>query len=170
MEASAALAKQGPDSKSMRQLEKLAAELATVSAARKASATQIAMRYSPGRDGAVLLDGEPLPDTQPVPVLHGTHLEFDGIGRLEVRPGASGFDEVSVEPAEQALGKALDAHGVDNLDAARAAAEARTLAEQRFAGARAAFESIAPDGIEPLREAIARIAGIHRRRKAGLHP
>ena len=157
MEESAASAKQGPDSKSMRQLEKLAAELATVSAARKASATQIAMSYSPGRDGTVLLDGEPLPDAQPVPVLHGAHLEIDGIGRLEVRPGASGFDEASVEAAERAFRKALDAHGVDNLDAARAAAEARTSAEQRFAEAKAALGSIAPDGIEPLREAIARI-------------
>lgn len=160
MEEAAAIAKQGPDAKSIRQLEKLAAELATVSAARKASATQLVMNYSTSHNGTVTLDGEALPDRQPVPVLHGAHLEIAGIGRLDVRPGASGFDEGSLEAAERALRKALDACGADDLDAARAAAEARELAERQFAEAKAAFESMAPDGIESLHEVMARIPEI----------
>jgi hypothetical protein len=157
MEEAAAQAKQGPDAKAMRQLEKLAIELSTVSAAQKASATQLVMNYSPGRAGTVMIDGEALPEAQPMPVLHGAHLEIDGIGKLGVRPGASGFDEGSLEVAERALSKALDAHNVDDLNAARAAAEARESVERRFVEAKAAFESMAPDGIEPLREALARI-------------
>jgi DNA repair exonuclease SbcCD ATPase subunit len=160
MEEAAALAKQGPDAKSMRQLEKLAIELSTVSAVRKASATHLVMSYSPGRGGTVMLDGQALPDAQPVPVLHGAHLEIDGIGRLDVRPGTSGFDEGSLEVAERALRKALDVHGADDLDAARAAADARESAERRCSEAKAAFDSMAPEGIEPLREAMARIPEI----------
>ena len=157
MEEAAALAKQGPDAKSIRQLEKLSTDLATAAAARKASATQLVMTYLPGRDGAVTLDGKHLPDAQAVPVLNEAHLEIDGVGRLDVRPGASGFDEGSLEAAERALRKALDAYGVDDLNAARAAADARESAERRFAEAKAVFQSMAPDGIEPLREALARI-------------
>jgi DNA repair exonuclease SbcCD ATPase subunit len=161
MEESAALAKQGPDAKAMRQLEALAIELATVSAAWKTSATQLVMSYLPGRDGSVAIEGKPLSEAQPVPVLRVARLEIDGVGRLEVRPRASGFDESSVETAERALRKALDDLGVPDLNAARAAAEARMLADRQFAEAKVSFESIAPDGIDPLREAIARIPGIH---------
>lgn len=160
MEEAAALAKQGPDAKSIRQLEAFATKLATVSAAQKTSATQLVMSYAPGRDGSVVMEGEPLADAQPMPVLRGTHLEIEGIGRLEVRPGSSGFDEDAVEAAERALRKALDDLGVPDLNAARTAAEARRLADRQFAEAKASFESIAPDGIVLLREAFARIPEI----------
>ena len=53
--------------------------------------------------------------------------------------------------------KALDAIGADDLDAARSAAAARAEAERKAGEAKAVLESLAPDGIDPLREALAKI-------------
>ncbi|SER47818.1 DNA repair exonuclease SbcCD ATPase subunit [Tranquillimonas rosea] len=157
MEEAAAAALLGPDAKTLRNLEALASDVAAVRAARDAAATKIIVRYSEGRDGAIRLDGAPVPDSRLVSVPHRARLVIEGVGELEVSPGAAEQDGTSVETAERRLHDALDAAGAPDLATARLAAEARAEAERRRREAQAVFESLAPDGIDPLRAALAAI-------------
>ena len=155
MEAAAA-ARTGPDAETLRRIEALAAAHATALAARNASATQVVARYAEGREGAIRDGDVPLPAGQPVPLARITRLMIESVGELEVRPGEAG-DDHSVEAAAEKLRKALGEVGADDLDAARAAADARAKAERRHDEATAVLASLAPDGIDTLREALARI-------------
>ncbi|WP_417524867.1 AAA family ATPase [Marinovum sp.] len=157
MEEASAAARQGPDDKALRRLEKLAGAHATALAARDATATQVIAQYAPDRDGAIRVAGNSLPAGQPISLPHATRLEIDGIGTLEVRPGEGAHDDSSVEAAAEALRKALEAQGVETLDAARSAAETRAAADRLAGEARAVLASLAPDGIDRLREALAAI-------------
>ena len=151
-------ARRGPDPAAMRRLETLTSDLAAAVAARDAAATQIVMAYARGRDGAVTLDGSPLPADRPVAIPSGAELDIEGVGRLSIRPGIEGQqDDQTVAAAERALRTALDELGHPDLDAARASANRRVEAERHHAGAKAAFESLAPKGIAALREMLAQI-------------
>lgn len=157
MEAAAAAARSGPDAKTLKQIETLAATHATAIATRDATATQVIARYAKGREGAIRLGESTLPDEQAVPLPRATRLMIEGVGELEVRPGESGHDDSSVEAAAAALRKALDRIGTDDLDAARASAAARAEAERAHGEAKAVLNSLAPDGIDTLRETLAKI-------------
>ena len=156
MESAEAAAKHGPDAAALQRIETLAAELSAIRAARDATATQVVARYTPG--GAAILgpDG-PLPDGQALPLRHATELTIEGVGTLEVRPGAGGQDDHAVETATEKLRTALAQVGADDLDAARTAATTRAEAQRRFGEANAVFASLAPEGIAPLRAALAEI-------------
>ena len=157
METAKATARSGPDAKTLTRIEHLAAAHATAIATRDATATQVIARYEEGKDDAIRTGDMPLPDGQPVPLPRATRLSIAGIGELEVRPGDAGHDDSTVEAAANALRKALDAIGADDLDAARASAAARVEAERAHGEAKAVLNSLAPDGIDPLREALAEI-------------
>lgn len=153
----AAAARIGPDAETLRRLERLATAHATAVAARDATATQVIARYDAGRDGAIRDGDRPLVDGQPVPLPRATRLTIEGVGQLEVRPGEAAHDDRSVEAAVEKLHKALAEAGAETLDAARAAAAERAEAERRHGEARAVLDSLAPEGIDRLREALARI-------------
>lgn len=138
----------------LQHIETLAAGLTAARAARDASATQITARYS----GAARLsmDGTELPDGSALPLTRAARIEIDGIGALEIRPPETGGSD-AVESAERALRDALDRHGLDSLDDARQAAATRKAAETRHGEARAVLESLAPDGLDPLRDQLARL-------------
>lgn len=157
METAKAAARSGPDAKTLKQIETLAAAHATAIAARDATATQIIARYAEGRAGAIRAGDTPLPDGQPVPLPRATRLSIADIGELEVRPGDAGHDDSTVEAAATALRKALDSIDADDLDSARSAAAARAEAERKASEAKAVLQSLAPDGIDALREALANI-------------
>jgi len=157
METAKATARSGPDAKTLARIEHLAAAHATAIATRDATATQVIARYEEGKDDAIRTGDMPLPDGQPVPLPRATRLSIAGIGELEVRPGDAGHDDSTVEAAANALRKALDAIGADDLDADRASAAARVEAERAHGEAKAVLNSLAPDGIDPLREALAEI-------------
>ena len=157
METATAAARSGPDAKTLKQIEDLAAAHATAIAARDATATQVIARYAEGRAGAIRAGDTPLTDGQPVPLPRATRLTIAGIGDLEVRPGDAGHDDSTVEAAAAALRKALDAIGADDPDAARSAAAARAEAERKAGEAKAVLRSLAPDGIDALRETLAKI-------------
>ncbi len=153
----AAAARTGPDAETLRRIEALAAAHATAVATRDATATQVIARYVEGREGAIR-DGEtPLPGGRPVPLPRATRLTIEGVGELEVRPGEAGHDDRSVEAAAGKLRKALDDIGAEDLEAARGAAVARAEAARRHGEASAVLASLAPDGIDALREALAAI-------------
>jgi DNA repair exonuclease SbcCD ATPase subunit len=157
LETAAAAARNGPDADTLRRIEGLAAALATAIATQNASATQVIAHYAAGREGAICDGAAPLPANRPVPLSRITRLTIEGVGELEVRPGEAGHDDHSVESATQKLRKALLAVGADDLDAARAAAAVRADSERRHGEAVAVLASLAPDGIDALRAALAAI-------------
>ena len=156
MESAEAAAKHGPDAAALQRIETLAAELSATRAARDATATQVVACYTPG--GAAILgpDG-PLPDGQALPLRRATELTIEGVGTLEVRPGAGGQDDHALETATEKLRTTLAQVGADDLDAARTAAATRADAQRRFGEAKAVLASLAPEGIAPLRAALAEI-------------
>ncbi len=160
MEEAGATAAQGPDDAALRRLETLAARLSTAIATRDATATQVVVHYAGGAAGVVRLDGRALEEGRAIPVAHRTRLEIDGIGTLEVRPSADAQDDADVAVAETTLADALAMHGAADLAQARAAAAACAEATRRLGEARAVFESLAPDGLDPLRAALAAIPKI----------
>ncbi|MEQ9260037.1 MAG: AAA family ATPase [Roseovarius sp.] len=157
MEAAVAAARSGPDAKSLAHVERLAAAHATAIAARDATATQVIAHYAEGKAGSIRVGDTALPEGQPLPLPRATRLGIEGIGTLEIRPGEAGHDDSTVEAAAKALSSALEALGVDDLAAARRAAAARSEAERKEGEARAVLQSLAPKGIDPLREALAKI-------------
>lgn len=157
MEAAAVAARSGPDAKALRRIEALSAAHVTAIAARDASATQVVAQYAEGRAGTIRTEDGPLPEGHPLPLPRATRLTIDGVGTLEVRPGEAGHDDSSVEAAAQELRAALRDAGADDLDMARSAASARAEAGQRHGEARAVLDSLAPQGIDQLRDALAKI-------------
>ncbi|MEQ9241571.1 AAA family ATPase [Roseovarius indicus] len=156
-EQARAAASSGPDAKTLNRIESLAAAHATAIATRDATSTQIIARYAEGKDDTIRNGDTPLPEGQPVPLPRATRLTIDGIGELEVRPGDAGHDDSSVEAAAGKLRKALDEIGADDLEAARHAAATRADAAQKEGEAKAVLNSLAPDGIDALRDALAKI-------------
>ena len=157
MEESEAAARTGPDQAALRKLETLSTALATARATRDAMATQLIITYAAGRDGAVTLDGRALDGANPYPIPRGARLAIEGTGEIEIRPGAEAQDDDAVERAERSLAKALDKLGLPDLAAARTAAEVRARAAAQAGEAKARLEALAPEGIEKLREVLARI-------------
>jgi DNA repair exonuclease SbcCD ATPase subunit len=153
----AAAARTGPDAKALAQLEALASSHATAIATRDATATQVVAHYEAGLEGAIRTDDSALPNGQPVPLPRTTRLSIKGVGELEVRPGEAGHDDEAVEAAAEKLARALKEVGADDLDAARACAAARAEAERAHGEARAVLASLAPEGIDRLRETLAAI-------------
>ncbi|MBS0124033.1 AAA family ATPase [Thetidibacter halocola] len=156
MEQAGAEARIGPDAKALHRLEALAGALASARAARDAAATQIVATYDAGAEGRILLEGAALPGGRALPLPRATRLTIAGVGTLEIRPGGSDAGD-SVESAESALREALDRIAAPSLEAARAAAATRDAATRRHAEAQARLTALAPDGIDALREALARI-------------
>ncbi|TNF12455.1 MAG: chromosome segregation protein SMC [Rhodobacteraceae bacterium] len=157
METAAAAARSGPDAKALRRIETLFAAHVTAIAARDATATQVIAHYAEGRIGAIRAGEVPLAEGRPLALPRATRLTIDGVGTLEVRPGEAGHDDTSVEAAAQKLRAALKDVGAEDLDMARTAAAARAEAERRHGEARAVLDSLAPEGIDRLREALAKI-------------
>ena len=157
-ENAAAAAKIGPDAAALARLDRLSAELGAAIAARNATATQIVARYEAGHEGMMRLEeGATLPDAEALPVPHVARVIIDGIGTLEIRPGASESGADAVERATEALAKTLAGLGADTLEAARSAARSRDEARRTEAEETAVLRSLAPEGIETLRERLARI-------------
>ncbi|MAU45075.1 MAG: chromosome segregation protein SMC [Yangia sp.] len=157
MEEAAAAARRGPDAAAMRRLEALVSAHGAAVAARDISAPRVTARYLPGVEGRIRHDGQALGEGTPLPLSGAARLEMDGIGTLDIHPGETGTAADTVAKSETALREALAQLGAETPDAARDAAEARALAERRQGEAQAVFRSLAPEGIEPLREALALI-------------
>lgn len=141
---------QGPSSETMRNLRALHSELRLVEAQRDAQAPQITMRYAPGQDGQVEVDGSPLPEAVPQRILGETVLKLGALGHLTILPGAS--DGIAAaETAQIRFADALAQSGFADLDSAERAAEASDEARKARDGARATLDALAPKGIAALR-------------------
>ena len=157
METAGAAAQSGPDAATMQRLETLSAELSASRAARDAAAPQAIVRYAPGQSGSIHSGSGPLAEGTALPLPRSTTLRIDGIGSLEIHPGAEGAEDGTVETAAASLQAALDQIGAADLAGARAAAAARVEAAARQGEAKAVLNSLAPEGIDALHEALAAI-------------
>ena len=110
-------------------------------------------------DGAAaLLEGHPLPNG-PVPILTAAEITLPGFGALRIDPGVGRGSETTaaIAAAEKALALLLQEAEVDSLSAARAQwAEVQRL-DADAKQAEALLAEVAPDGLDPLRTALARV-------------
>jgi DNA repair exonuclease SbcCD ATPase subunit len=106
-------------------------------------------------DGApAILNGAPMP-AGPVPILSAADLTLPAFGTLRIDPGAARSAD-GIAQAEQALARLLAEAQVESLPAARHQwAEAQQL-EAEAKQAAALLAEVAPDGLDPLRSALAR--------------
>ncbi|WP_306043696.1 chromosome segregation protein SMC [Mameliella sp. MMSF_3455] len=144
-------ASQGPDAKAIDRLESLARALEQARALQAASAARLEVSYAAGRDGAITLDGQPLPGDRAMPLLRVTTLDLPGLGKLTLTPGDTG-DDTAVDSASEALSAALRKLDLPDIDAARQSARARGEAERRLSEITATLRALAPDGAEALRQ------------------
>ncbi|CUJ83506.1 chromosome segregation protein [Ruegeria denitrificans] len=157
METAAVAARAGPSAKTLSRLEALSTAHNTALAARDATATKVIARYAEGRDGAIRAGDKALTDGRAHALPRAVRLTIEGVGTLEVRPGEGDQDIDTVDVAAQKLKEALKEAGFDDLEAARAAAAACAEAEQNYREAKAVLASVAPDGIDKLREVLNQI-------------
>lgn len=157
MEVAAAEAAQGPDTKSMHQLENLATSLRTAQAIRDSKSASLVMNYDAGGHGKIRRNNEDLPDAQSVPITTDTELAIAEIGILSIHAGVSDGSDDSVEDAKKALVENLERFDCITIDEARDAALQREAADQRRMEAKATFESLAPNGVEELRTKLSAI-------------
>ncbi|WP_339749628.1 hypothetical protein [uncultured Maricaulis sp.] len=157
MENARAEASRGPNAETLKRLEALYGELRTAKALRDSAAAQFVVNYEPGRDGYVLQGKAAIPDGEAVAIPSGAELTLQDIGTLIIHPGAGGQDDGSFERAETAYKALLAEIECKTIDAARTEAAARAAAERRFGEAQTGYQSLAPDGLEALRAALARI-------------
>ncbi|MBZ9867026.1 AAA family ATPase [Mesorhizobium sp. CA15] len=156
LEKAVADTKIGPADNVLRRLENLAGEVRVLRKAREIESIALTMTYTVGRTDGVALDGRALPDRDRVAIPNGATLEIDGIGYLTVHPGAqSGADTLAI--AEKALADALEASGYETSESARTAAQLRLEAASRRRDVEHQLNGTAPNGIEALREGLARL-------------
>lgn len=157
VEQADAAAQIGPKDADLDQLQALSAQLTTARALRDSTAMQVVMRYAAGQEGRVTQDGAALEHDSPLRIHSATRLQLGDLGELTIHPaeGQAGLDDV--ERAEAALSAALRALGVESLEAARRAHQARTAAEQQRQHAETQLTMLAPEGIEALARQLAEI-------------
>jgi len=79
--------------------------------------------------------------------------ELEGIGQITIDPGTAAADMSVVDHAHSRLDDALGAVGMQDMAAARADVARRVEIEARIALLSSVIETLAPDGIEAIRQA-----------------
>ena len=140
----------------LEELERLEESARVLRRARDLEAVAIAMTYAPGRSDGVSLGGNPLPGGERILIPDGARLDIDDIGRLDIHPGQRS-DSETLGSAEAELARVLEAAGAESIQDARESARRRRDAELRVRDAEADLRSVAPDGIDALRDRLAKI-------------
>ena len=147
----AALVERGPDEATVKRIDRLARKLEALKAARDAAAPRVSARYAEGA-GPVRLGGIPLEegDTRALPA--DGLIEIPDVGHLKIRT-ASADNGTDLADADDALSDALADGGWLDLAALHDAARARMEAERAANLATERRDTLAPDGIEALKQA-----------------
>ena len=140
----------------LEKLDKLDESVRVLRRARDLDAVAIAMTYAPGRLGGVSLDRRPLPDGERRSIPDGARLNIDDVGRLDIHPGRRPDGETLAE-AEAQLTRALEAAGTSSIADTRASTHRRRDAELHRRYAEADLKSLAPEGIDALRDQLAKL-------------
>ncbi|MCW1932745.1 AAA family ATPase [Pararhodobacter zhoushanensis] len=145
----------GPDARQLQALEDAAKALAIAEGLAQATAPHLTFTPLPGAP-TVSLDGAPL-DSTPHAITQAVTLDLPGLGTLSIAPGAGDAPD-RLARAQDDLARALAQAGTDAPEAARRAARARGDAAQRLKEVQEALKRLAPEGIDALRGALARLA------------
>ncbi|WGW04696.1 AAA family ATPase [Tropicibacter oceani] len=145
----------GPEQAVVDRIEALQRKLETARAVREAAGPKLTVQY---HDGAPLLalDGTPMPDGMVHAVTGRSRIDIPGIGTLTISPAQDGAAD-PVKQAEMALSQALDAAGWPDLDKMRQAALARADALRMAQLAQQELRTLAPEGLQALRNDLARL-------------
>ncbi|SEG23836.1 AAA family ATPase [Jhaorihella thermophila] len=130
-------------------LEELARDLSIARKSLETAAAAFSITYSAGGEGRITRAGQPVEGGKRHPVLTGTVLDLDGIGRLEI--SAAQADDGAVAEAEAALKTALAEAGMDTVAAARDSLARRRGIEAELRQAEADLKALAPHGLDALR-------------------
>lgn len=137
---------------SLDELQSLVARLAAAEARVAAEAPTATLRYLPEAHARVRIGGKEMPAGEPLLIERATEIEIEGIGTILIAPPQS----AGVSPAAQrddlrrAMRAALEALGVDGIEAASAALERRRGLEADRTRAAARLAAVAPAGIQAL--------------------
>lgn len=148
-----ALAQKGPDAETVARIEDLEREIETQTRALAAAAPRVSTTYIDGAEH-IRLDGDPLlPDhTRPLP--ESGQIDMPGIGTLHVM-SKDPEDAATLAQAKTDLTEALRAGNWPDIPAFQACKQARIDAKAAADTAQNTRDTLAPDGIEALREALA---------------
>ena len=135
-------------------IERIDEDLRIMKRTRDLEAATITMKYAPGLQEGISLDGAALPDRETTPIPDGAELDISSLGQLAIHPGRKASDGSRAE-GEAKLVAALATADVKSIAKARESALRRRQAEERGRDAQAALRGIAPKGIEALRGQIA---------------
>ncbi len=142
-------AEQGPDRAELERLETAREALALASQAQQLSAFSLTVRYEPGREGELTLDGVPLAGETRVPLPQGGSLVAPGLGRIELSPGA-GAGSAQLDQAQQDLNLALEVAKCSSVDEARRRYQSGQEARIRREEAETQLRQLAPEGVLAL--------------------
>ncbi|MGR3513493.1 MAG: AAA family ATPase [Paracoccaceae bacterium] len=148
-----ALAQQGPDAETATWIEALAHEIETQTRALAASAPRVSATYIDGAEH-IRFDGQPLLPDQTLPLPESGLIEMPGIGTLHVK-SQDRDPAAALAKAKSDLTEALKAGNWPDIPAFLAAKQARADAKTAADTAQNTRDTLAPDGIEALREALA---------------
>ena len=143
------------DKSTFDRLSKLRDEIAAVEAQIEVTAGRVRLAYMPGAAGCFQVDGEPLEDDTELVVDHPIRIVVPDLGEIVVTPGGDGSDL-----AESCAGKrmkfadVLCECGATSYDEVQALWECKRELVGRHASHKALLDNIAPDGLDPLEEAI----------------
>ncbi len=121
----------------------------------RAEAVRVVMRYLPGQDGRVILDGAVLAEGVPMSLGSDGRLSIDGIGSLDVLAGGGRGAEAACIAARATLEETLDGAGVTSAAALRERARHLETLAVRIGQEQARLDVLAPDGLDGLRGRVA---------------
>lgn len=144
-----AQAEQGPDRAALQRIETAREALSLASQAQKLKAFSLTVRYEPGREGQLTLDGIPLSEGERIALPKGGSLEAPGLGRIDLHPGEkAGGDQL--DQARQELDQALLAADCPDVEQARLRHQSRQEACIRLEEAQVQLKQLAPEGVMAL--------------------
>ena len=153
-EQASADAKKEISERCLSDIERLDEDLRVLKRTRELEAVTITMKYAPGRQDGISLDGVALPHRKTTLIPDGAELVIDSLGQLAIHPGRKASDG-SLAEGEAKLAVAVEVAGVKSIAEGRKSAHRRRQVEERGRDAQAALRGVAPKGIETLREQIA---------------
>lgn len=140
------------DADAIARLEAVSATLRDAQARR--DAVGVRLQLSPQYGGGAEIDGQIVAEDELL-IIGDTTLHLFGYGEVHIRPGGgiAGLEE-SLHAAERAFAEALAALDQPDIDSARAAWERRKAAEQELPFLVNSLATLAPHGLDRLRQEI----------------
>lgn len=142
------------------ELAELDVEIARIRAVQEAARPSVMVAYEDRAAGRIMMAGAVLDDGVERGYDGHAQLVAPGIGTITLRSNATAHDDGRLSAAEVQRATLLASMGVVDLGAARAQQIRVQAIETRANEAKAQLAVIAPDGLDPLREAVAALADV----------